>query len=251
MKAAILILAVAFAVGSVVVINWFQNKNSVNMEKINLIASDNKKIAANLFKAENPKGWLLLAHMMPVAKESWNEFAREMQKFGYESIAIDLRGHGESQGGPDGYQKFSDVEHQASIKDLEAAWEFLKSASATSDKTSLIGASIGANLSLEFLAENPDIKKAVLLSPGLDYRGLKTESLIKKLKKDQSLVFATSKDDGNNAEENQKLYNLAPVVNKHLIIFEKGGHGTIMFLAKEELDLTGAILNFLERGSIN
>ena len=99
--------------------------------------------------------------------------------------------------------------------------------------------------------ENPEVKKAVLLSPGLDYRGVKTELLAKNLQKDQSLVFAASKADGNNAEENKKLYALALSLNKHLILFGGAGHGTELFDLKKEFDLTGALLKFLENGAIN
>jgi len=218
---------------------------------MHLVTSDKVKIAYKLYEVKNSDGWLILTHMMPAAKESWREFAVAAQKMGYESIAIDLRGHGESDGGPDGYKNFSDAEHQASIKDLEAAWEFLKSRGATPEKTALIGASIGANLSLQFLADHFDFKKAALLSPGLNYRGVKTELLAKNLQKDQSLVFAASKADGNNAEENKKLYALALSLNKHLILFGGAGHGTELFDLKKEFDLTGALLKFLENGAIN
>ena len=245
-----LIALVVLAVLATILINQFKVAN--NFEKVNLISSDGKKIAANLYKVQNPKGWLILAHSMPEIKEAWKEFAGKMQEFGYESLAIDLRGHGHSEGGPDGYQKFSDEEHQSSIRDLEAAWNFLKSAGASPQKTVLIGASIGANFALEFIAENPDFKKAALLSPGFDYRGIKTEPLVLKLKKDQSVVFATSKNDGNNAAEVLRLYEKSPKgMNNHIIIYDNGGHGEKMLKAKNELDLTEAIKKFLQNGTIN
>ena len=121
LKIVILIILVIFAV-------IFIDSRKSNKSDMFLNTSDNKKIAANLYKVENPKGWLILVHIMPATKESWKDFANEAQKIGYESLAIDLRGHGESEGGPDGYQKFSDVEHLNSIHVLEASWEFLKSA---------------------------------------------------------------------------------------------------------------------------
>lgn len=246
--------AIAFiflaVVGAAYFINYLQSKH-MNVKKVDFIASDKQKIVAKLFFVEKPKGWLLLSHMMPAVKESWNEFAAEMRNFGYESLAIDLRGHGESEGGLNDYQNFSDAEHQASINDLEAGWEFLKSQGATPGKTTLIGASIGANLSLQFLVMHPEFKKGVLLSPGLNYHGIAAEPLIKELKNGQSIVLATSKDDGNNADENQKLYGAAPKnLNKHLIIFEKGGHGTNL-LSSDEFDLIGAIKKFLEYESIH
>lgn len=232
------------------------------MEKIFLKTKDNKKIVANLFEPEYqirqsaaggkpPVGWLLLVHMMPAVKESWSGFTAKLAVIGYESLAIDLRGHGESDAGPEGYLKFSDNEHQAGILDVSAGVEFLKSRGASSDKIFLIGASIGANLNLLYLSEHPEIKKAVLLSAGLNYRGVATERLIKNLKADQSVFLVSAKDDGRaeaNAVQNQKLYEVAPAgVKKEIKIYETGGHGTDIL--KNQLDLTDLIINFLRSGT--
>lgn len=256
MRIAIGIIAVIAAVAAV----YFLSRNLVlpvigNMKNIDLIASDNVTIAANLFEVSGPKGWLILVHMMPATKESWNDFAGEMRDFGYSSLAIDLRGHGESAGGPNGYQKFGDAEHQASIKDVEAAWEFLKTKGAVPEKTVVIGASIGANLSLQFLAKRQDIGGGVLLSPG-DYKGIDSGELVKKMNPNQKIIFAASKLDersgGNNADDNRRYYNLASQIKtRHLIIFDQAGHGTEFFNLKNEYDLTGAIKKFLTDGTIN
>lgn len=223
--------------------------------KLTLTTSDNVKIAAKLFKAESEKGWLILAHMMPVTKESWNDFAKEMQSFGYTSLAIDLRGHGESEGGPNGYTKFSDAEHQASILDLEAAWNYLKFQGANPKNTYLIGASIGANLALRFLTQHPDFAGGVLLSAG-NYKGIDSAQLVKKIDPEQKIIFAASRQDeragGNNAEQNEEYYNLAnQVKNRHLILFDGAGHGTDLFALKKELDLIAPIKKFLDNGNIN
>ena len=132
------------------------------MEKETLITEDNVKIAANLYTVPASAGWIVMSHMMPATKESWDSFAEALQNLGYESIAIDLRGHGESEGGPDGYRSFSDAEQQKKILDLEAAVDYLvQKRKATPEKIVLIGASIGANLSLQYLSQHPEFKKAI------------------------------------------------------------------------------------------
>ncbi len=252
------IITTIIVIGIVVAIVYFWNNPRWlfdNMQKINFTTTDNQKIAANLFPVEKAKGWLILTHMMPATKESWAAFAKEMQDFGYESLALDLRGHGESQGGPNGFLKFTNEEHKASIQDLEAGWEFLKTRGATPDKAVVIGASIGANLSIWFLTRHLDISGGVFLSPG-NYRGINIEYLVKEISKNQKIVFLASKedeqDDGNNAETNRQYYDLASQVkNRHLILFDGAGHGTDFFGLKEEYDLTGAIKNFLTTGQIN
>ena len=182
---------------------------------------------------------------MPATKESWTELAKNFQNAGYENLAIDLRGHGESDGGPDGYKSFADSQHQKSILDLEAAANYLiKERQATSDKIIFIGASIGANLSLQYISEHSEFKTAVLLSPGLNYRGIKTESLAKNLRAGQKVFFVSSRDDGENAEENQKLYQSVPAgVEKEIKIYEAAGHGTTIL--ENEQELKNLILEFL------
>lgn len=217
-----------------------------SFEKISLTSSDNQKIAANFYDAPGARGWLLLTHMMPATKESWNVFAGEMANDGYSSIAIDLRGHGESQGGPDGYKQLSDAGHMEGIHDLESALDFLKSRGAVPGKTAVIGSSIGANLSLQFLSAHPEIAKGIFLSAGLNYHGVATEETAKKMSIGQSVILVSSKDDDGNAEENQLLYKALPEkMNKRLIIFEHGGHGNNMFSASGEMDLTDIIKKFL------
>lgn len=215
-------------------------------EKIFLITNDSVKIVADLYAVEKPVGWLVLSHMMPATKESYENLAIELQNNGYESIAIDLRGHGESDGGPDGFLNFSDLEHQKSILDLKSAVDYLiNERGATPEKISFIGASIGANLSLQYIAENPEFKTAVLLSPGLNYRGIKTEPMVKKIQAGQKVFFVSAKDDNNNAEQNQKLYNLTPNnIDKKIKIYEDGGHGTDML--KYQSELKDLIIEFLK-----
>lgn len=220
------------------------------MQKIFLMTKDGARIAANLYPAESPRGWIIFSHMMPAVKESWSDLAASFQSAGYESIAIDLRGHGESVSAKLNYRNFSDAEHQKSILDLEAAAEFLiKERKAAAYEVNFIGASIGANLSLQYISEHPKFKTAVLLSPGLNYRGIETELLAKNLKAGQKVFFISAKEDvrsggNNNAEENQKLYDLTPAgAKKRIQIYETGGHG--MDILENQPELAKAIKDFI------
>lgn len=221
------------------------------MEKLRLITKDNKNIAANYYDISNPKGWIILLHMMPATKESWDDLAKKFQQTGYASIAIDLRGHGKSEGGPDGYKNFSDSEHQNSVYDVDAVVEFLKTKGAIAENTAFIGASIGANLSIQYLAEHSEFKTAVLLSAGFNYRGIEAAPFVKRLKPGQRVFFVSSEDDirsgGNNAEQNRKLFEMTPEgVEKKLQIYKSGGHGTDLLGSIPEL--SGLIPQFVSRG---
>ncbi|MBI5420901.1 MAG: alpha/beta fold hydrolase [Parcubacteria group bacterium] len=219
------------------------------MEKITIQTSDGVGIIGDYYvpSAGSPRG-ILLVHMMPVTRESWKLLAKRLQSSGYHVLAIDLRGHGGSPGGPEGYKTYTDEQHQKSILDIEAGVEFLKTKGVAEDHLSLIGASIGANLVLQHAAQH-GIKNIVLLSPGFDYHGIKSGPLVQKLKNGQRVFFITSQDDdrsgGNNAEMNQLLFErTSDAVDKKILVYKEAGHGTDMF-DKEDPDLEEEIITWL------
>lgn len=198
-------------------------------EKITLVTRDGTTIIGDYFSG-NGKRAVILLHMMPADRRSFFPLAGKLQEHDIPSLAIDLRGHGESEGGPDGYKLFSDGEHQASRLDVEAAADFLCKQGI--ERLACIGASIGSNLGLQFVASSLDADRAALLSPGLNYRGIETAPIIRDLAHDKSIYFAAAEDDSRNgnstADETRTLFELCPCV-KEIKIFPIGGHGTRIF----------------------
>lgn len=211
------------------------------MEKIFIKTKDGVNIAAEYFTAKNGRfsktaGAAILVHMMPATKESWNNFIAELNKNGFDALTIDLRGHGESEEGPYEYLLFPPSKHQKSIFDIEAAADFIKSKGFTPKKIVFIGASIGANLSLQFIGKNSEFKKAVLLSPGLDYHGIITEPSAKKLQAGQKVLFVSAIDDNANSAQTRKLFDeTSDKAAKKMEIYKTGGHGTDIFFRHPEL----------------
>ena len=212
-------------------------ETSMNTERITFKTSDNVNIVGIYYKAAGNAGILLL-HMMSATKENWEAFAEKLQVAGFNVLAIDLRGHGESGGGPNGFQNFSDAEHQASIHDVEAAIEFLKSKGIS--EIGIAGASVGANLALWYQAEHLEIKKIILLSAGFNYYGIEAKQYAQAIKTDQSVYFVGDEDDmrksGHSAADmSRELYALTSA-KKEITIYKGSGHGTDMFNAHPELE---------------
>ena len=174
--------------------------------------------------------------------------ADRLQQEGYEGLAIDLRGHGASDGGPDGYMQFSDAEHQESVRDIDAAVDVLKGLGARDERIILIGASIGANLALQYVAQHRSFKHCIAFSPGLDYHGIATKPLIDALAEDKHLLLIGSRHDDrviDNASDIETLFDSAPPgvdVRKELV--EAGGHGTAILARHPEL--IESIITFLQ-----
>ncbi len=217
------------------------------MKPIKLKTKDGVEIAGDFYPVERDDApAVVLTHMMPSNKESWRALVAKLNGTGFRCLAIDLRGHGESEGGPDGYKTFSDEDHQASINDIESAVGFFLSAGVSPEKISLVGASIGANLSLIFQSEHPEIKASVPISPGLSYYGLDTEPAAKNIRENQSVFLsAGGENDAYSSETAQKLFNLLKAKNKKIRIFQNAGHGTGIF--SEEPELMDEIVSWLKQ----
>ncbi|MBK9036278.1 MAG: alpha/beta fold hydrolase [Myxococcales bacterium] len=92
-------------------------------------------------------------------------------------FAIDLRGHGASTQGPDGavaWRAFETADWERVEGDLRDAVAAVRARGA-SGRCVMVGASIGSSATLRFVGAAPDqVAAVVLLSPGLNYRGLAT-----------------------------------------------------------------------------
>jgi alpha-beta hydrolase superfamily lysophospholipase len=166
-----------------------------------------------------------MLHMMPATKESYDGLAESLSREGFHALAIDLRGHGESKDGE--FQDFSDAQHQDSLLDIEASFEYLLKYNPNM-KIGIVGASIGANLGIRYALKNPAAFLAAL-SPGIDYRGIRAAEDLEHYPPDFPVLFMASRDDANvykNDKMTKTLFDLCSSQNKKLQIYDKGGHGT-------------------------
>jgi esterase/lipase len=188
---------------------------------VKIKTSDDLELAGTYNPGSGNLGILLL-HMMPATKSSYDELASNLNQQGWHALAIDFRGHGSSQGGD--YNSFTNEDHQKSILDVEAGVNFLKDKGIS--EIGLIGASIGANLAIKF-ASNNQAKFVVALSAGTEYRGVRAIDDIDKIKC-PILLIATRDDQGLKRDPAQMANELFDKArgSKDIQIYDKGGHGT-------------------------
>ena len=214
------------------------------MDKVIFKTKDSVEIHGLYAPTENPRApAVLLLHMMPAGKETWREFQGKLREAGFQSLAVDERGHGESvwrNGERIDYKNFTDAEQQEKILDVEAAARFLAEQGVEPGQIAIAGASIGANLALQYQADHGEIKATVLLSAGIDYKGIKTEPLSRRILPEQSVFLSGAKEDVRSsgascADAAQTLFNLLPSKNKKIAVFEGKEHGTDLFIAHPEM----------------
>jgi pimeloyl-ACP methyl ester carboxylesterase len=206
-------------------------------EKLTLKTQDGIDIAALYWPAEGRAERLaLLLHMMPSTKESWLEFAPLLVERGFAALAIDLRGHGESKNPDDptfDYRLFEDRDHMAKRLDVEAAADWLiAKAGLGRERMAVVGASIGANLAIQFEAEHPEVPAAVALSPGWDYHGVTTPDKVEKMGPEQALMVVASEEDERSYLTDRDLKEIRP--DMAVKEFQGLGHGTTIFVNRPE-----------------
>ena len=210
---------------------------------VNFQTKDGVKIVGDFYDAKNKKSVLML-HILPGSRADFDEFADFLFASSYNVLNIDERGHGESEAWPGetgSWQEFTQSDYDKTIYDVEAAAEWMQN-KIPETELAVIGGSIGANLALLYGAKaQPGI--IVALSPGLNYKGIKTEIASRNYRK--SLLLVASKDDNYSFESCERLFDISAAAKKEFIKYEDAGHGTRMF--NSEPELKQKILDFLTK----
>ena len=199
---------------------------------VSLETSDGVKIAATWYPGDRGKPGLVLIHQLGHNRSDWRSFAFDCQEKGYYVLAIDLRGHGQSTEGKNGrkldFQKFTETDYGDMKFDVAAGVQWLlKEGSADPKKIGIVGASIGANHALLFAATGKTpIKTVVLLSPGIEYRGVNVTSAAQRYA--GTALFVAMTGDEYSVRSSKELAQSAGS-NAAVKIFSGKDHGTNMF----------------------
>ena len=171
---------------------------------------------------------VILLHMLGANREAWTRtrLPQELVNNGrYHVLTLDMRGHGET-GGVNNWP--------LAEEDLQLVWEWLiDQPGVDGEKTAVIGGSIGSNMALRAGANNEAVNTVVLLSPGLDYRGVTTADALGIWGK-RPLLIVASEEDGYAADSSRILAEQAQG-EMQLQMYQSAGHGTNMFNAEPEL----------------
>ena len=202
------------------------------MKTIQLQKEDRINLAADYYPSTKKNGnenGIILLHMLNSNRKSWEPIEADLLNLGYSVISIDMRGHGESNGD---WKKFSQDDFNKMVLDAKAGKDYLISQGIEKDRIVVIGASIGANTALNFAAADPDIKTIVLLSPGLNYRGVETETSASQFS--GSVLCVVSEEDTYSFDSVNILFDKVSGQKKR-IDYQNAGHGTRMFDSEPEL----------------
>ena len=197
-------------------------------QRVMLRTDDGVSLVASWYEPANrPAPAVVLVHMLQRSRKDWDSFASRLAADGIGALAVDLRGHGESQGS-------AGENLSLMLQDVKAARRHLATqVEVNHARIGLAGASAGANLvALEASADTGTASLA-LLSPSLDYRGLRIEAAVRKYGSRPLLLVAG--DDDPYALRSAKDLQKAGSGIRELLVLRNAGHGTGMLKAPEDL----------------
>lgn len=200
-------------------------------------SADGTPLAATFYDAApKPAPAVVLVHMLGRSREDWNATADRLEEAGVVVVALDLRGHGRSGG--------SNSALAPMVDDVRAAVAWVASRPGVRpDAVAIAGGSLGANLALLAAASEPAVRAIALISPSLDYRGVRLDAAAVKKTADRAMWLGASTQDPY-ALRTIKELAASPGVREQRLS-GAAAHGTNLLAA--DPDLARAMIDWLRR----
>lgn len=207
-------------------------KKQKTVETVHFMTGDKVEIAGTFYRPKGPEApAVILVHGIRGNRTHWQSLATALQGAGYAVLTFDMRGHGESLKQRDrelDWMGFSDDEFRKMMQDVLAGFNFLtRQTGVDAERIGVLGSDLGANVALNAAAYERRVRTLVLLSPGLLYKGIRTENEMSKYAGRPVLMIA-SEDDLTGARSARRLMQLTRG-EKELKMYQSGGHGMQLF----------------------
>jgi dienelactone hydrolase len=210
-------------------------------QKVTIRTDDGLSLAATWYEPATRAPAVILVHMLHKSRRDWDAVAARLAAEGIGALALDLRGHGESSGtAPEG----EPADYSVLVRDVTAARHYLSSrGDVLPSRMGIAGASLGANLAVLVAAADPAIASIALLSPSIDYRGLRIDAAMKKYATRPALLIASDEDAY--ASRSVKDLQKAGTGTRQALILNHAGHGTVML--GRDPDLAQTLVDWFRR----
>ena len=211
-------------------------------QRVSIRTEDGVTLAATWYEpSSRPGPAVILVHMLNRSRKEWDAVAQRLASEGIGALAFDLRGHGESTAGPP--PAAGQSEYASMVQDVRAVRRYLAQRSdVQQSRVGVIGASIGANLAALEASGDGTIASLALLSPSVDYRGLRMTEAVRKIKRPMLLVAG---DDDPYASRSARELQKEGSGVREILILKQAGHGTMML--SRDPSLTGALVDWFRR----
>lgn len=202
---------------------------------VEAVAADAKILSGDFYVTSPSNPTVLLLHELYTTRSSWNNLTTVLLQAGYNVLAVDLRGYGQTQG---------DINWTKAVSDVQAWMNWLKLESGVdASRVSIIGSSMGANLALVGCGNDAACSTVIAISPGWRYYGIGVQDALENGLASRTVLLIYSARDRWPALGIPKMLDVAA---GELTLLEYPGnvHGMGLFATEGET-LVPAILEWL------
>ncbi|MEM0951809.1 MAG: alpha/beta fold hydrolase [Cyanobacteria bacterium P01_H01_bin.74] len=169
---------------------------------------------------------IILLHGLGKTHLAWGDLPAVLVQSGYAVFSVDLRGHGKSSKTVNNnavtWRRFT-AEHWKNIhNDITAVLQYFRENLAfpevNTESVGLIGEKLGANIATFAAKDNKSVKTMILISPGLDFKGIVPSQAI--VDYNHSVLMMVGKADAYTTESAERLYKWV-LGKKSLQIYKK------------------------------
>jgi pyridoxine 5-phosphate synthase len=210
--------------------------------RVTFASLDGTALSGELYESANrPSPGVVLVHMLSRNKSDWHGLPDRIRDAGITALAIDLRGHGGSSGSAGALP--------AMVQDVRAAAQWLASRpNVRPDAIAIVGASLGASLALLAATELPSVRALGLLSPSLDYRGLRTDTGLVRRLGSRALWLGASTEDPL-ALRTLRDFAAEKSGPREQLVSNAAAHGTLLLERDDEV--SRALVDWLRRSLLS
>ena len=199
-------------------------------------AADGRTVAALMLEAdERPAPAVILVPMLGQSRDSWEGVAQRLAEANIHALALDLPG----QALPEDPRALAGWSAEVGA----AAGYLFSRGDVRAGAIGVAGASLGANLAAVAAAGDSRIRSLALISPSLDYRGVRIEAPMRQYGDRPALLLASARDPY--AARTVRELAKATAGLREVRWSETQAHGTVL-LARDP-DLVRALVEWFQR----
>lgn len=211
--------------------------------EVRVEAEDGVALEGDLRSTDPAAPLVVLVHQLGSTRAEWQPLIERLGP-GFNTFALDMRGHGESTRRGDeelSYSRLERADWDRLAGDLRTLLGHLREEEGLQPRrVALVGSSIGSSAAIVAAAADPSVSAVVALSPGRAYRGIDAITPTAQLGERPLLVIA-SRLEAPSAEAASDMARIAPA--GELLLVEGERHGVAMFeQAPESLERVVAFL---------
>lgn len=208
----------------------------IKSKEIMLKTRDSWKIYGTIYYAqeEKPTDVVVLLHALGRDRTSFDLIIADLHEAMPQAdiLALDIRGHGKSTN-LGTWKNFIEGDFRAMKNDIAEVRPYMEMYRPSVEQYYIIGASIGSTIALNYAADNSDVKKVIMLSPGLEYKGVSIGEANSHYTR--PLYVVVSQEDSYSVRSAQTIHDTSASDHVILVTYTEIGdaHGTDIIQATE------------------